>query len=463
MTTLSPHQGTQLTQLILRLNELLDSGSPLLKTITYPYLLLHSLEELNELVEMNDVKTAIAAQIRFLLVSASRRVAQHKDLVKDKFDGHLLNTVIYGGAGLGKSTVGVLLAKIWTSLGLTKPGPVQSQESLKEVIYLTRIVDLRGTVNTQKNQLRRAREALLTQREKVAEIRRGVIRLKPSHPLPDTETIWDNLILKTLDVRMRLDDVIKDLDLKEEEELIRESTSDKSEKPDRSETRIEKPPVQVFDKNESKVEIPITIVSRADLVAEYVGQSAIKTLNLLNRNLGRVVFIDEAYSLINGDRDSFGIEVLTTINKFMSEHPNDIIIIFAGYKEMMQETIFKYQPGLRRRCSWVFEIKGYSPQGLADIFRKQVTATGWSIDPSLDLVSFFQRHHSSFPSFGGDTAKLAFYCKLAYSAQVFDTKNLSEDFDLVLTQHILDEGLRELQKNDATPPNSNAPIPGMYL
>jgi hypothetical protein len=77
--------------------------------------------------------------------------------------------------------------------------------------------------------------------------------------------------------------------------------------------------------------VKVRIVQRADLVAEYVGQTAPKTRKVLDECLYGVLIIDEAYSLYNGERDTFGEECITVINQYMSEHAGEIIIILIGY------------------------------------------------------------------------------------------------------------------------------------
>lgn len=77
------------------------------------------------------------------------------------------------------------------------------------------------------------------------------------------------------------------------------------------------------------------VVSRADLIAGYVGQTALKTLKVLKESVGGVLFIDEAYSLGGGADESgtsYSKECIDTTNKFLSENTTDFILIVAGYR-----------------------------------------------------------------------------------------------------------------------------------
>ncbi len=160
-----------------------------------------------------------------------------------------------------------------------------------------------------------------------------------------------------------------------------------------------------------------------------MGQTAPKTKSLLQANLGKVVFIDEAYSLFNGERDQFGMEALTTINLFMSENPDSIAIIFAGYKNLMKHGIFHVQPGLSRRCMWHFECKGYDGEELADIFFRQAYADGWCIrDPDYsDIRKLISDHCDHFENYGGDTERLLFFSQIEASrTNVMGSSNSSK-------------------------------------
>jgi hypothetical protein len=115
--------------------------------------------------------------------------------------------------------------------------------------------------------------------------------------------------------------------------------------------------------------------------------------------------------LYSGDRDTFGFEALTEINRYMDEHPDECILYLNGYKELMEETIFTVQPGLKRRCQEVYDLQGYTHFGLKDIFTLQIKKDEWCIDPSIDMDKFFKIHLSEFKAFGGDTLRLVSYCK----------------------------------------------------
>lgn len=112
-------------------------------------------------------------------------------------------------------------------------------------------------------------------------------------------------------------------------------------------------------------------VDRGDLVAGYVGQTAKKTTKVLKKATGGVLFIDEAYSLVNGNQDSFGQEALDTLMKYMEDHRDELMIIFAGYTSDM-EKLLAYNQGMKSRVPNVFTFDDYSPDEIAQIGRLQL-------------------------------------------------------------------------------------------
>ena len=107
-------------------------------------------------------------------------------------------------------------------------------------------------------------------------------------------------------------------------------------------------------------------VGRADLVAAYLGQTAIKTTRACERAIGGVLFIDEAYSLV-ANRDDFGAEAITTLLAFMENHRNDLVVVVAGYPAEMERFI-NANPGLQSRFDTTVRFEDYGNEELEAIF-----------------------------------------------------------------------------------------------
>lgn len=106
---------------------------------------------------------------------------------------------------------------------------------------------------------------------------------------------------------------------------------------------------------------------RSSLVAGYMGQTAIKTKEILDEALDGVLFIDEAYSLSSSSEDSYGKEAIDTILKYMEDNRDRLIVIVAGYEKEMQNFI-ESNPGLKSRFNKYFYFPNYSAVELMNIF-----------------------------------------------------------------------------------------------
>nr|WP_077625058.1 AAA family ATPase [Sediminibacillus massiliensis] len=109
----------------------------------------------------------------------------------------------------------------------------------------------------------------------------------------------------------------------------------------------------------------LVVASRSDLVAGYVGQTAIKTKQKVREALGGVLFIDEAYSLYRGDKD-FGKEAIDTLVDEMTKHNENLVVILAGYEQEMERFI-ESNPGLESRFKKYFLFRDYLPEELVEI------------------------------------------------------------------------------------------------
>jgi hypothetical protein len=161
--------------------------------------------------------------------------------------------------------------------------------------------------------------------------------------------------------------------------------------------------------------------TRSQLIAGYLGQTAIATQKMIDAAKGGVLFIDEVYSLGNAEkRDSFSKECIDTINENLTTKKTDFICIIAGYKEDIKDCFFAYNAGLERRFPIRFHIDEYNASELFSIFKKKVGENRWTMDESIKL-EFFEKHHEKFKFFGGDMELLFNSCKRAHSRRVFAT------------------------------------------
>ena len=120
-------------------------------------------------------------------------------------------------------------------------------------------------------------------------------------------------------------------------------------------------------------------VGRADLVARYVGQTATTVQSIFQRAKGGVLFIDEAYSLLEEGRGGFGDEAINMIVQEMENNRKDTIVIFAGYPDEM-EKFFLRNPGLRSRVPFRVRFDDYTTDELADICELEAVKRGFLTD-----------------------------------------------------------------------------------
>lgn len=176
-----------------------------------------------------------------------------------------------------------------------------------------------------------------------------------------------------------------------------------------------------------------TKATRSDLIAGYLGQTALKTRKVIEDSLGGVLFIDEAYALGNPEkRDSFAKECIDTICEALSDHKKDLMVIIAGYEKDLNKSFFAYNQGLDSRFTWRFKTDDYKPPELRKIFFKKIRDIGWKYNEEEIKELWFEKNKDYFTFYGRDMETLLAKTKISHSRRVFclpegEKKNISFD------------------------------------
>jgi len=347
--------------------------------------LISALGELNSLIGLEKIKEDVYGQVAYAIMLLDLKV-------KNKY---MLHTLITGPPGVGKSNLANILGKIWGAIGIIGKNIAERKDLKKE----------EGTIY---------------------------------HLIRNIEFIKENV------------DIIKK-EMIEELEITDEELTDRLNWICETCEDCEKSGKYVTDMvNKEKKPIIFKKATRADLVGKWQGHTADQTRKILQEAMNGVLFIDEAYQLMTNRDDSgdnFGSECLTTINEFMSEHPEDLILIFAGYEDTMEETIFRVQPGLRRRFMWHFNIEPYTAKELSDIIIKQAGDNNWKLSDDVNsewLTNLVGNNKEYFKNYGGDTERLIFYTSIEHACSRIINPNIEIG---ILNQDMINGGLNRLMKN----------------
>jgi len=148
----------------------------------------------------------------------------------------------------------------------------------------------------------------------------------------------------------------------------------------------------------------IVYAKRTDLIGTHLGETGKKTQNIINKALGGVLFIDEAYSLgCNNEKDIFSKECIDIITQNLSDNKSKFVCIIAGYTEELESSFFSVNPGLIRRFPFRFKIEKYSYLELRDIFINKIYKLNWKIDIDIEYINkLFENNYKYFKYFGGD-------------------------------------------------------------
>ena len=137
-------------------------------------------------------------------------------------------------------------------------------------------------------------------------------------------------------------------------------------------------------------------VDRSGLVAGYVGQTAQKTQAVIQKAMGGVLFIDEAYALTSKEGNDFGQEAVETLLKAMEDHRDDLVVIVAGYDDLMEDFIHS-NPGLESRFNRYFVFEDYNGEELNAIFESLCRKSMY--EPNEEAVAFAKEYFKNMYEF----------------------------------------------------------------
>jgi len=188
-------------------------------------------------------------------------------------------------------------------------------------------------------------------------------------------------------------------------------------------------------------------VKRSDLIAGYLGQTAIKTMEVIKEAIGGVLFIDEAYSLGNSEkRDIFAKECIDTLCEALSDNKADLMVIICGYENELKECFFEYNQGLDSRFTWRFKTDDYTYEDLYNIFLKKIKEIGWEIAVNSGITSeWFKKNKDYLKFYGRDIETILAKTKIMHSKRVF-CKNENEKRKILLAD--LENGFKIYLKNE---------------
>ena len=192
-------------------------------------------------------------------------------------------------------------------------------------------------------------------------------------------------------------------------------------------------------------------VVRSDLIAGFVGQTAIRTRDIVKSCLGGVMFIDEVYSLGNessSSNGSFSKECIDTLNELLSEERENFICIIAGYEDEIEKCFFSQNQGLSSRFPIRFSLKTHTPHELFRILQYKLDNSPWTLSPDFSAKDFF--HFTDIVTNGRDIETFLSLVQKIHARRVF---MLSQEHKRLLTRddfHGAAECLRSQRKVEQT-------------
>lgn len=482
-----------------RLKDSIEKNGSFSSSMRYPRALYYHLDKLRKMVGMRNIKDYISELILEHFVT----VHDEEDLDERVDDSRMKHFLLLGPPGCGKSTISEMMANIICAIGFLKtPTPEilrdleEKKDNSRDSEFFSQGDKLTSLIPTSSKSSRlynadlKKRNLNLGGKMQQIEILTRKMREKtglldqvletldhqgsegcPEQKEPIIPAIEKNgnidlrlhLVETVREIRTSLDQLSKLSHTSESPRVFLDPTDIRS----RTSTGREQEEI----KPEADFKANYVPVSRAELIGRFVGQTAPKVRDNVAKALGGVLFIDEAYGIVNKTGENvecFSSECINMLCGYMSKYSQYFIVLMAGYTE---ETInaISVNRGMERRFLHTLVIDDYKPEEVGKIFIHQLGSAGLRLDPSIDITSFVVQNHKFFGTTGSNSSKMSAICKKGYSKRRFheicDQIERRQPLNTI-TLEILNSSIRKLQSESDSlynrSKNQEAPL-GMYI
>jgi hypothetical protein len=440
---------------------LLDSLSPIQQYVAYGFVrnwkqFLNVLRKLDRFIGYDNPNSHLVSNLMAMSVEYRR---SGKPVNKEK-----LHVLILGPPGVGKSVYGELLAELLAVCGCTTiaqptsstPGQTttKKQNDSTSIIHLQQIAVKNSQITSLQNIIHKMRfEAL----QSVTQLNHMRKKLQGKVPNPEFQNIKNSLrnMISNGGTSFQSINEILPLTIPRNPGHPNElQTNGMNQMLSMYVPEQIAPPLQT--EATEYIRPKFVVLTRSSFVGKWQGHTSDKVKELLKEYEGGVIMIDEAYSMITSETDSFGKEAMTEIIHYMTTYPDKITFIFAGYRKEIEEGILKIQPGLRRRFKYIFEIDGYTPNQLSSILKLQMQ--NHELHLADDAVNRAEKliadNKELFKHFGGDTEKFSDFIRTALYryAHEFSLNNLLSQAEFiskieVITPEIINSAFEDYKNN----------------
>lgn len=354
---------------IQRLIGLIESREDINKLFKDTKKLIDKLNELyTDITEMDEIKDMIINLIKYYIFSE----------LKEKGSGlkdSRIHLVLLGNPGVGKTTISYIIADIYTAMGF-----LMKEEKLREKVRdLGQLQDemiRRGEI--EKEQMRKSIKSIFKSTDDLGtgicyfeNVKKRLIAISGKIDLGKELTNDLSGGLNILqDMKKRMDDIKLSFSPQGELKQVGLKLDPRSD--------ISK---SIGGNEKEENESNCLVITREDLVGVFVGGTEEKLDKIFSKGIGKVIFIDEFYSICldtPGHADSDGIKILNYINSFMDKWRGRVSFIFGGYQKNIENNIFDKQPGLKSRIADnKYILPDYTPNALALIYMKKMVKAGY--------------------------------------------------------------------------------------